>query len=68
MVGASSAGIVAGTAAGDVKLFDTAMGELKWRAKNVVEGWVHAQGGDSRPIAREGPADAAATPCTLAAV
>jgi len=33
-------GVIVGTAAGDVKLYDTQLGELKWRSENVIEGGV----------------------------
>ncbi|KXZ42694.1 hypothetical protein GPECTOR_124g494 [Gonium pectorale] len=33
-------GVAVGTAAGDVKLFDVQLGELKWRAVNAVQGGV----------------------------
>jgi U3 small nucleolar RNA-associated protein 5 len=35
---AGSVCLAAGTAAGDVKLFDVHVGELKWRAVDVVQG------------------------------
>lgn len=33
-----SALLVVGTATGDVKAYDSALGELKWRARSVLEG------------------------------
>ncbi|KAG1676919.1 hypothetical protein FOA52_014795 [Chlamydomonas sp. UWO 241] len=40
--GVASSALVVGTASGDVKAYDTAMGELKWRAAGCVDGSVSA--------------------------
>ncbi|GLC46652.1 hypothetical protein PLESTB_001550400 [Pleodorina starrii] len=37
-----SLGVVLGTAAGDVKLYDVQLGELKWRAVDAVQGGVRS--------------------------
>jgi hypothetical protein len=34
----AASALAVGTAAGDVKLFDAALGELKWRARDAIEG------------------------------
>ena len=31
-------GVAVGTAAGDVKLYDVKLGDLRWRAVNCIEG------------------------------
>ena len=36
--GGGFSGLVVGTGAGDVKVYDAQMGELKKRCKNVIEG------------------------------
>jgi len=36
--GGGFSGLVVGTGAGDVKVYDALMGELKKRCKNVIEG------------------------------